>query len=89
MKLSSISVTLLLLCSASSGSEERQKPSQRIGDLVIELVGTEQQTAQADHDHHSIAIRFRAQNIGKQALCVSFSAKLKTTFSLEYSGTSF
>ena len=35
-------------------------------------------------DHYPVTVQLRADNVGKQALCASFSATLKASFGLEY-----
>jgi len=68
---------------------DKLKSSQGIGDLVVTLIGQEEQEGdRPDGDHHLAVVRIRAENIGKQALCVTLNPKLKATFGLEYSAYS-
>lgn len=68
-------------------AEDAQKLSQRFGDSVITLLGVEKGTEVSGSDRHQIAVRLRAENIGKRALCIDFRATIKATFGLEYIGT--
>jgi len=77
---------LFLLWNAIGDSVKEPKTSQRVGDLVIILIGTEQNNQQTGKDHHRVSVHLRAESTAKQALCVSFSATLKATFGLEYHG---
>jgi hypothetical protein len=88
----SVPISLLILCALVNPSvgAGKAKTSQRIGDLVITLVevtGLERQATSADH--YSVAVGVKAENVGKQALCVAFGATLKATFGLEYHDYSF
>jgi hypothetical protein len=83
-----ISALILCLLTALGFGTGKPKPSQRIGDLVITLVGAEE----PEHDpadRYPVVLRFRAENVGKRAICVSFGATLKATFGLEYHDFSF
>ncbi len=80
-------VSLLFLVSTTVRAEDAQKLSQRFGDSVITFLGVEKGTEVSGSDRHQIAVRLRAENIGKRALCIEFRATMKATFGLEYSGT--
>ncbi len=83
-------VVLSLVLAASGQAGDKRSDSQRIGDLVITLLGFEELESQsADKDHHMVVIRVRAENVGKHALCINFSPTLKATFGLEYHGPLF
>jgi hypothetical protein len=79
-------VSLVLFVSITIRAEDA-KLSQRFGDSVITLLGVEEGTEVSGSDHHHVAVRLRAENIGKRALCIEFKATLKATFGLEYIGT--
>lgn len=81
-------LTLLLLSATRGNASDKRKTSQRIGDLVVTLIGFEERENQTSGDHHTAAVQLQAENVGKQALCVTFRATLKTTFSLQYRGFS-
>jgi hypothetical protein len=80
-------VSLLLFVSTTMQAEDAQKLSQRFGDSVITFLGVEKGTEVSGSDRHQIAVRLRAENIGKRALCIEFQATMKATFELEYIGT--
>ena len=80
-------VSLLFFISITMRAQDAQKLSQRFGDSVITFLGVENGTAANGSDRHQIAVRLRAENIGKRALCIEFQATMKATFGLEYSGT--
>jgi hypothetical protein len=80
-------LTVLLLCAARGNTSDKRKTSQRIGDLTITLLGSEEREARRSTDHHTVAVSLRAENVGKQALCVRFRSTLKTTFALQYQGS--
>jgi hypothetical protein len=80
-------VSFLLFASITMRAEDAQKLSQRFGDSVITLLGVEKGTEVSGSDRHQIAVRLRAENIGKRALCIDFRATIKATFGLEYIGT--
>jgi hypothetical protein len=73
---------------SASAAEETKKSSQRIGDVVITLLGIEDRGIESSGDHYRVAVGLRAENIGKQALCTSFAATIMATFGLEYRGYS-
>jgi len=75
------------MSAARGNTSDRRKTSQRIGDLTITLIGSEARESRSS-DHHTVAVLLRAENVGKQALCVRFRSTLKTTFALEYRGFS-
>jgi hypothetical protein len=81
-------LTLVLLASRGNASYKR-KTTQRIGDLTITLLGSEEREARRSTDHHTVAVSLRAENVGKHALCVRFRSTLKTTFALQYQGSSY
>ncbi len=81
-------LTFVLFASRGNASDHR-KTTQRIGDLTITLLGSEEREAQRSKDHHTVVVLLRGENVGKQALCVRFRSTLKTTFALKYQGFSF
>jgi len=88
----SLTMCVLALCTLTGRGFGGGKPkaSQRIGDLIITLVEFEEpESERTPADHYSVEIRFKAENVGKQALCVAFGATLKATFGLEYRDYSF
>jgi hypothetical protein len=90
MRSPAISVLILCLLTALGFGAGKPKTSQRIGDLVITLVEVEEPEHEgAPADHYPVAVRLQAKNVGKQALCVRFSATLKASFGLEYHDFSF
>jgi hypothetical protein len=82
-------LTMLLLCAARSNASDKRKTSQRLGDLKITLLGSEEREARKDADHHSVVVLLRAENVGKQALCARFRSTLKTSFALQYQAFTF
>ena len=81
-------ISVLILCLLTAPSFGKSKTSQRIGDLVITLI----EVKEPEHDpadRYPVAVRFRAENVGKRAICVSFGARLKASFGLEYHEFSF
>ena len=90
MRSPTISVLILCLLVPPRLGAGKPKTSQRIGDLIITLVEVkEPESERTPADHYSVEIRFKAENVGKQALCVAFGATLKATFGLEYRDYSF
>lgn len=79
-------LVLFLLPSPPADSKDKSKTSQRVGDLVLSLVEMQQREPQNQRDHHVLVVRLRAENIGKQALCVGFGSTLKASFGLLYHG---
>jgi hypothetical protein len=78
-----MSVIMLCLSTALTFGTGKPRTSQRIGDLVITLI----EVKEPEHDpadRYLVAVRFRAENVGKRAICVGFSAALKASFGLEY-----
>ena len=85
-----ILVLLLCLLAYPVFGAGKSKTSQRIGDLVITLVEAEKPECEKPRtDHYCVAVRFQAENVGKQALCTSFGATLKASFGLDYHEFSF
>src|SRR5215813_7149494 len=81
---------LVLFTRAPGRADEAQRVSERIGDTVITLLRIEDQANElSGSDHHRVTVQLRAENIGKQALCVSFKATIKTTFGLEYQAANY
>ncbi len=92
MRMRSPAISVLILCLLTDPSFGAGKPktSQRIGDLVITLIGAEKPEREGTPaDRYPVAVRFQAENVGKQALCVAFGATLKASFGLEYHDFSF
>jgi hypothetical protein len=81
-------LTLVLFASLGNASDHR-KTTQRIGDLTITVLGSEEREARRSTDHHTVAVSLRAENVGKHAVCARFRSTLKTTFSLQYHAGSF
>jgi hypothetical protein len=89
MRLRIVWLLTLVLFSSRGNASDHRKTTQRIGDLTITLLGSEEREARRSSDHHTVAVLLRAENVGKQALCVRFRSTLKTTFALKYQGSSF
>jgi hypothetical protein len=90
MRSPAISVLILCLLTALGSATGKPKTSQRIGDLLITLIEVKEPEREGNPtDHYPVAVRLRAENIGKQALCVRFRTTLKATFGLEYRGSAF
>jgi len=90
MRSPTISVLILCLLTDPGFGAGKPKTSQRIGDVAITLIEVKQPEHEGTPaDHYPIAVTLRAENVGKQALCVRFNATLKASFGLEYRGPSF
>jgi hypothetical protein len=81
-------LTLVLFAPRANASDHR-KTTQRIGDLIITVLGSEEREARRSTDHHTVAVSLRAENVGKHAVCARFRSTLKTTFSLQYQAFTF
>ena len=85
MSLQIISLLMLSVLSSSPGTGKEPQTAQRIGDVVLTLVDLEERkNEQTGSSHHTVVVRFRAENVGKLALCTGFSPTLKATFALQY-----
>jgi hypothetical protein len=80
-------IALLALGAPTACAADKPELTQRIGDLLVTLLGAQQHQPQSNSDHHLVLGRFRAQSIAKQALCVGFSATLQASFGLQYRGS--
>jgi hypothetical protein len=88
MRSPAISVLMLCLLTTPGFGTGKPKTSQRIGDLVITLIEVKE-PEHAPPDRYPVAVKFRAENVGKRAICASFGATLKASFGLEYRDFSF
>ncbi len=78
-------VALSLLALPTPDSRDKDKHIAHFGGLVITVTALED--VEGNSDRHYIAVYVGVKNTGKQPACASFSAKLKTTYALEYRST--
>ncbi len=74
----------LTILVATSVQAQNKRSSATIGDLVVTVLDVAEEEPANGDDHHLVKVGIRIENFGKRATCEYFTAKLTTTFDLEY-----
>jgi TonB family protein len=81
-------IVLLFSLSVSAAAQDRTNSdarSAKFGDLAV--TATEMNTRATTKDRRGVTVFLTVNNTGKSVVCASFTAKLETTFNLEYGST--
>ncbi len=78
-------VAFWVLPMADICAADKDKQSGRFGDLLITATAIEDY-GETPHqgDHHRVSVSVRVKNLGKRAICASFTPRLRATLDLEY-----
>jgi len=70
---------------AAAEKKQKDKHSAKFGDLHVTATKVDdEQSAPHKGDHHRVMVFVKVENTGKDVVCASFKATLRTSFNLQY-----